>query len=103
MTSPVTDVVRRDPAAARAVLYDRLDLLQIERETNSTIPGFVESKRCKGGQREVDLVVEKYIRQASPGRGSGGGSRARVCVCYQLVFSFTHAYSKYTGRIIRQR
>jgi hypothetical protein len=22
-----------------------------------------------------------------------------VCVCYQFVFSFAHAYSKYTGTI----
>jgi hypothetical protein len=78
MTSPMTDVVRRGLADARAVLYDPLDLLQIERETNSTITGFVESKHCKGGQREVNLAVEKYVRQASPGRGSGGGGGGRT-------------------------
>jgi hypothetical protein len=35
---------------ARGILFERLDLLQIERETNATIAGFVETKRSKGGE-----------------------------------------------------
>jgi hypothetical protein len=54
--------VRRGLSEARGILFNPLDLLKIERETNPTIAAYVEAKRSKGDQKDVDMAVEKYAR-----------------------------------------
>jgi hypothetical protein len=56
-----------------------MDLLKIERETNPTIAGYVEAKRSRGDQKDVDMAVEKYARSGNVGgggRGGGGGGNS---------------------------
>jgi hypothetical protein len=68
---------RRALVEARGILFERLDLLQIERETNATIAGFVETKRSKGGERDLNAAIEKFAKleraRHPSGRGRGGG------------------------------
>jgi hypothetical protein len=42
-----------------------MDLLKIECETNPTIAGYVEAKRSKGDQKDVDMAVETAMRTAT--------------------------------------
>jgi hypothetical protein len=79
---------RRALMEARGILFGRLDLLQIECETNATIAGFVETKRSKGGERDLNAAIEKFAklerarqppgqRGRSGGQGGGAGGRDR--------------------------
>jgi hypothetical protein len=75
LTSPMSGSVRRGLAEARGILYNRMDLLKIEHETNPTIAGYVEAKRSRGDQKDVDMAVEKYARAGGDGGVRGGGGR----------------------------
>jgi hypothetical protein len=77
LTSPMSGSVRRGLAEARGILYNRMDLLKIERETNPTIAGYVEAKQSRGDQKDVDMAVEKYARSWGGGGGRGGGGGGR--------------------------
>jgi hypothetical protein len=73
--------VRRGLSEARGILFNRLDLLKIKRETNPTIVAYVEAKQSKGDQKDVNMAVEKYLRAGGGGgcgRGGGGGNSFRV-------------------------
>jgi hypothetical protein len=62
LNCPVAAPYRRALMEARGVLFNKLDLLKIKRETNPTIAAYVEAKRSKGDQRVLDAVVEKFAR-----------------------------------------
>jgi hypothetical protein len=44
------------------VLADRLNLLEVERETNPTVAAFVEAKRSKGDERDLAAAIDKYAK-----------------------------------------
>jgi hypothetical protein len=75
---PVADPYRRALMEARGVLFNRLDLLKIERKTNLTIAAYVQAKRSKGDQRVLNAAVEKFAR-LSKGPGNTGGSGGGAC------------------------
>jgi hypothetical protein len=79
LNCPVAPLYRRALLEARGVLFNRLDLLEIEREMNPTIAAYVKAKRSKRDQRVLDAAVEKFARLSKgPGNvGSGGGGASR--------------------------
>jgi hypothetical protein len=80
MTVPMGGSARKDLVQARRVLAKRLYLLKVERETNPTVAAFVEAKRSKGDERDLEAAVNKYakMKKSEKNNNAGGaGSSAR--------------------------
>jgi hypothetical protein len=67
--------IYRDLMEARKILADRLDILTIERETNSTVAGLVETRKLKKGcrDRDISLAIEMANKMSGGARKGGGG------------------------------
>jgi hypothetical protein len=75
LTSPLAKDVHKDLMEARKILADRLDILTIERETNATVAGLVETRKLKKGcrDRDISLAIEMANKMPGARRGGGGG------------------------------
>jgi hypothetical protein len=86
LLAPLSTGHRRALTKTRNILFQRLDILLIEKDTNVGVAGLVESGRAKGNDREVAAAFDKWQKsqkgkptvQGQSGGNAGGGGRSRT-------------------------